>query len=241
MPPGRDEGRKLLENLPMFAGLGKPTLDALVRQAVFVPVRRGQQIVSHADATTDVFIILAGHARIEIHAPDGKLVTLRDVHAGEIVGELSAIDGAPRSASVTATGPGEIARFAAPVFMQILLSDRLLTERVMQYLAGKIREMTNRVFEFGALDVPDRILCELWRLTARGEETPDGILIHPAPTHEIIAHHVASHREAVTRTLSALQAQGILKRGRERLLIRKPELLQERVERALGYPVKNGH
>ena len=69
---------------------------------------RGQQyklnglIVSHKDISGDVFFIVSGTVRVTIYSITGKEITFRDVSAGQMFGELSAIDGKPRSAHVIA-------------------------------------------------------------------------------------------------------------------------------------------
>ena len=109
-----------------------------------------------------------------------------------------------------------------------------LSWSVLVSLASKLREMSNRVFEFGALEVNDRILCELWRVGQSGRPVENGILVEPAPTHETIAYHVASQREVVSRTLARLESEGILEKSRGRILICNPAQLSARVSRILG-------
>jgi hypothetical protein len=82
---------------------------------------------------------------------------------------------------------------------------------VLHHLTARIRELTERVFEFSTLAVRNRVHAELVRL-AREHGGGKQAVIRPAPTHSEMASRISTHREAVTRELSRLHELGIIAR-----------------------------
>ena len=79
-----------------------------------------QLIVSHLENTDEVFFIISGIVRVTIYSKAGKETTFRDVSAGQMFGELSAIDSKPRSAHVIALVPSSIVFVSADEFWYLL-------------------------------------------------------------------------------------------------------------------------
>jgi CRP-like cAMP-binding protein len=91
--------------------------------------------------------------------------------------------------------------------------------RLIELLVGKIRAMSERLFEVSALAVRERIRRELLRLARDGTQFSNGVVIRPAPTHYEIAARIGSHREAVTREVNRLEAAGVVEVRRRHLRI----------------------
>ena len=98
----------------------------------------------------------------------------------------------------------------------------------------KIRELTNRVYEFSSLDVANRTRAELLRLALAGHRQGRSAKIAPAPTHAEIASRVSTHREAVTREINRLSKLGILERQGGALIVKDIERLEDMVHEASG-------
>ena len=89
---------------------------------------------------------------------------------------------------------------------------------LLKHLSAQVRRLTERVFEFSTLLVRDRLIHELLRL-AEAAGGPEGRAeIRPAPTHFELAHRISSHREMVSREMSALAKAGLVEK-REGALI----------------------
>ncbi|MBT8447451.1 MAG: helix-turn-helix domain-containing protein, partial [Gammaproteobacteria bacterium] len=101
-------------------------------------------------------------------------------------------------------------------------------------LALQVRRLSERVIEFSTVGVNDRVHAELLRLAQDGRHDGAEIAISPAPTHADIASRVATHREAVTKELSRLTREGILRKEKGTLVITDLPRLQELVAGALG-------
>jgi CRP-like cAMP-binding protein len=171
--------------------------------------------------------------RISFYAPDGTEVGFRDMRRGEIFGEIAAIDGQTRSASVVALTDVRLGSLRAEAFRDLLRSHPALAETVMRRLARLVRALSDRVVEFSTLAVSNRIHAELLRL-ARENMMGDHAYVDPAPGHALLASRVSTHREAVTREIKRLAADGILKKSGRALIIRDLAALETLVHRPLG-------
>jgi predicted acylesterase/phospholipase RssA len=79
-----------------------PLLDALSREVTWVHLRGGQVLFRQGDPSTSLFIVVSGRLRAVTEKPDGSLRVLNEVAAGESIGEMGLITGAPRSATILA-------------------------------------------------------------------------------------------------------------------------------------------
>lgn len=223
-----------LRDIDLLAGLPPADLDALAKRCAWRRVAAGQEIVGYQDETRDVFFIVGGRVRAVIYSAAGKEVTFRDIGAGQVFGEFSAIDGKPRSANIVALDDSVIAAMPAGVFWQVLTDHREVTAAVLKSLIGQLRALSDRVFEFSTLAVKNRIHAELLRLARDHMRDDNTAVVAPAPTHSDIASRISTHREAVTRELNELARAGLVKRRRGALEICDVPRLARLVEEVDG-------
>lgn len=200
----------ILKESGFFAGLSTEDLAALAARCRWRTARAGELIIGHRDQSRDVLFLLSGLVRVNIYAHSGRQVTFRDIRPGDVFGELSAIDGKPRSASVESLVPSTLMVMPQAVFLDMLQSHPTVMIETLCRLTALIRSLTDRVVEISTLAVRNRVQAELVRL-ARDHGGCDGV-IRPAPTHAEIASRISTHREAVTRELSRLEGLGLIAR-----------------------------
>ncbi len=104
----------------------------------------------------------------------------------------------------------------------------------MKQLAGSVRGLTERVFEFSALAVRNRVHAELLRLARNHMTGENTSKIQPAPTHAELASRISTHREAVTRELNRLSKDGLIERQASSLVIHDVERLANLVQNVVG-------
>ena len=109
-----------LSNIQFFEGLSARELDSLAKGCRWRRYTAGQQIIGHQDETKDVYFVVSGSVRVTIYSAPGKEVMFRDLGSGKSFGELSAIDGEPRSASVIALTRSILAAMPADRFHRAL-------------------------------------------------------------------------------------------------------------------------
>ena len=184
----------------------------LMTRARTVRVRKGQSVLARSEAAGDVFIVQDGQLQVVLYAADGREVSLRELGAGQLFGELSAMDGQARSVGVVAASDARLLAIAPDAFRRAVLTNPEAADWLIRRLTTQVRGLTDRVFELSALNVRARLHCELLRLARSREAGSDA-----APTHAELANRIGTHREAVTRELAVLAERNIIKAGRKRL------------------------
>jgi CRP/FNR family cyclic AMP-dependent transcriptional regulator len=224
---------RTLSEIEFFAGLSADELEALAPLCRWRLYEAGQQIIGHLDYTSDIFFIVSGRVRVIVYSASGKEVMFRDLGAGKTFGELAAIDGNVRSASVVALTGCVLATMTAEGFHRVLQDHPDVARRIMAYLVGLVRRLSDRVVEFSVLAVRNRIHAELLRLARERDLSGNEAFIAPAPTHAEIASRVSTHREAVTREFNALSRDGLIERRDGGLVIHDVARLAHLVEKVL--------
>jgi CRP/FNR family transcriptional regulator, cyclic AMP receptor protein len=214
-----------LRKVKLLQGVSQERLASLAGQCRWRTVEPGQGIVARNSRERDVHFIVSGRVRVTSFSAGGRQVTFRDEEAGEMFGDLAAIDGQPRSADVLALDTVLVASLTPEDFRQLIAEEPLVRERVLQRLAGLVRLLSERVIELSTLGVQNRIHAELLRLARLGGVSGKQARIDPAPKHLDIASQVSTYREQVTRELSLLTKQGLLaKDGNALVLLDVPQL-----------------
>ena len=214
-----------LRNVKLLVGLSAERLEWVAASCRWWPVAADQKIVTRNSLDTEVHFIVSGRVRVTTFSAGGKRVTFRDEDAGEMFGDIAALDGKPRSADVVALESVLVASMQSAVFLELVATEQIVRERVLRRLANLVRLLSDRVIELSTLGVQNRIHAELLRLARQTGASGTQASIDPAPKHLDVASQVSTNREQVTRELSLLVRQGLLARdGRALVLLDVPRL-----------------
>ncbi|HEX9708153.1 MAG TPA: helix-turn-helix domain-containing protein, partial [Steroidobacteraceae bacterium] len=173
--------------------------------------------------------MIAGTVRVSAPAGRGRQFILRDIPAGEVFGEHSAIDGRARFADVLAVRESLLASMPPEAFRAILANHASVREHVLRRLSGSVRELADRLIDLGAQPVRSRVWLELLRLARLAGVQANVARIEHAPAHRDIASHVGTAREEVSRELSRLGRKGLLERAGRALVLRDVAALEQLV------------
>jgi CRP-like cAMP-binding protein len=223
-----------LERIGIFSKLPPEGMARLQKRCAWRRYEPGESIVDHLDASRDVYFITSGDARATLYSVSGTVVTFTDLGPGEMFGEIAAIDGGPRSASIEARTRCIIAAMPAAAFREVLHSEPEVAQALLGRMAGRIRVLTTRIYEFSALAVGNRIQAEILRLATAARREGKSARIDTAPTHAELASRVSTHREAVTRELNRLAKLGVIEQQGRTLVIRDVDRLAQMVHAATG-------
>lgn len=222
-----------MRQIDLFSDLGGEERELLAKRCSWQRYETGELVVSQNDRSTDVYLIAFGRVRVTLYSNAGREVSFRELAAGESFGELSAIDGAARSAHVITLHETMLGTMPAAVFAETLKQHPEVMWAVLNKLTKLVRALSERVFEFATLGVNNRIHAELLR-RARVDEQDERGIIDPAPTHAEIASVISTHREAVTREINKLAKDGLLLKGHGRLEVTDMSRLRQMVDEAVG-------
>jgi CRP-like cAMP-binding protein len=218
-----------LEGVRMLAPLPLAERNAIAERCTGRRYRTGAMVVSSEANDDEVYFLLSGSCRVSYFSSSGREVSFRDQEPGEMFGEISAIDGRGRSATVVARAESTLAVLQRDDFLDLIYQHQKLAHATLVHLTTIIRNLSNRVIEFSTLGVKNRIHAELLRIAGDAAEGAEHVVITPSPRHADIAARVSTHREAVTREFSELQKAGIIERTGNRLRICNLNALRQMV------------
>jgi CRP-like cAMP-binding protein len=214
-----------LRRVQLFRRLSDDQIRRLDGRCLWRRYQFRDEVLGHGDPGTDVYFVAAGLVRAVIRADGSREIILGDIGAGEFFGELAAIDGRPRSASIVAVTGATLGRMPAAVFRETLDEHPDVRSQVLALLAARIRLLDNRISELATMDVRHRVYAELLRLS-RPEGGGNGrAVVSPPPFHAEIAARISARREAVTRELRALENAGLVERRRGAIVLTNVQAL----------------
>ena len=203
---------------PYFRTFDSDTCKVLDRQCIWLRTTAGAWILDQSANDRDVYFIMSGQLRAVYNIARQDLI-FNDMNAGSIFGEMAAIDGAPRAASVFAIVDFVVAKMPAQIFVETMFSHRPLCEAVVKTLIERLRAMSGRVSELGALNVRSRVHAELLRLARRDREDPRRAIIVTPPNQSELAARINTRRETVSREINAMERNGLIERRRGAIVI----------------------
>jgi CRP/FNR family cyclic AMP-dependent transcriptional regulator len=208
-----------LKNVQLLEGLSLAKLEELARLCRWRRYLADEQILSREAADNDVYLIVAGRIRVTAFSAAGREVVFGDMRSGQWFGDFAAIDGLSRSADVVAVEDTLVASMTPALFRRVLHENIDVCDRVLRRLVNSVRELTERVYDFSTLGVQNRVHAELLRLARHAGITDNAACIDPAPRHSDMAAQISTSREQVTRELSALAKQGLVRRAGAALIV----------------------
>ena len=215
-----------LDGIEILAPLTLQHRATLGRRCAWRRYAAGEVIIDRDETGNDVLFVAEGRVRVVNYAPSGREVAYGLVEAGGVVGELAAIDGKPRSASVVAVSPCRIAVLSASAFMALLAEEGRVAVCVLGHLAGIIRENDERITELATVGAMQRVYRALLRLAVPDPERSEGLRVDGLPTQEQLAAEIGTTRETVARVLAQLMRAKITQRRGRTLYIHDADQLE---------------
>jgi CRP/FNR family transcriptional regulator, cyclic AMP receptor protein len=222
-PPSARMEHRSLAKIPLFSGMPLEEVRALDARCFWKRVGGGEWVIDYQAEGEDVYFVFSGLARV-VMVSAGREMILRDIREGEYFGHYSAIDGKARSAAIVAITDAVVARMPATVLWEAIHRYEKVREGVLRDLVADIRTANQRAHEQANFDVRKRLCAELIRLS---RTTGEGrVVVSPPPTHAEFAARISTHREAVTKTLSALEREGMIARSPAAIVLINPAQLR---------------
>ncbi|HLU73538.1 MAG TPA: Crp/Fnr family transcriptional regulator [Nonomuraea sp.] len=188
---------------------------------------RGATVMSEGDTSDWVLVLTEGRVKVSSHTTAGTEVVLAVRGPGGLIGEMSAIDGSPRSATVTALEP--ISGIVVSDFPGFLQQHGRIAVLLMRIVTGRLRDSDRKRIEYGAFDTTGRVATRLIELAERyGEQTSAGVRVALPLSQDELAGWTGASREAVSKALRSLRDRGLIETGRRRVTIHDLEGLRKR-------------
>jgi CRP/FNR family cyclic AMP-dependent transcriptional regulator len=221
-----------LVRLPFFHGADPAIMARAAPLARWISVEANRLVVDFGDDDNDVFLVVNGALRVLIRTPLGQEMILCDVGPGDVFGEVAAIDGTDRSASVVALRETRLCRLPAAAFLDIALHAPEVGTRLLRTLTMRLRREDERLFELTALPVRERLAAELLRLS---RPRSDGSrVISPPPPQHVIAARIGARRETVSLSLRSLSERNLVEVSARAIGLPRPDDLRAWIDARLN-------
>ena len=215
--------QSFLRKVPLFEGLKEEELEAIASETVTRSISKDQVIILAEEEGDALFIIADGQVKVSIVSEDGREVILSLLGEGAVFGDLSLLDGKPRSANVVATQDTELYMVRRADFLQLIYKVPQIAVGLLAELVARLRKTDRKIEGLALLDVTSRISETLLQLAdEQGSETKFGVSLEERPTHQQLASMSGTTRETVSRVLKRLEGQGyISSEGRSITILRE--------------------
>ena len=188
---------------------------------------KGEAIFHEGDDPGGVIAIVTGRAKVAASGVAGRDVVLRFAGTGELLGELSAIAGRPRTATVTALDDLETVAMRTADFQRFVESHPRVAPLVFERLALLLAEADRQLVDFATRDVTARIAGRLVELAeTSGEPVEGGVRITLPISQDELGAWAGASREAVARSLHLLRELGWIETRRRQITVRNADGLR---------------
>ena len=208
-------------------GLG----DTLRREGHLRHFRRGQSLFTEGDRAERVFLIERGWVMISCMSAEGREIVLGLRGSGDIIGELSTLDGEARSATALAVADVD-AIVASGTVLTKALEQPVAARELIGVLAARLRDADRKRLQFATLDTLGRVAERLLELSERfGHASEDGVTVEMPFSQEQLASWCGASREATVKALAALRSLKCISTGRQTLVIHDMDALSGHAQR----------
>ena len=216
-----------LNKIPLLAGVDAQTLAQVAAVMQIRTVERGHYVLHKGSVGDYLLFVLTGRLQAVDPTEDGREVGLNFLAPGDYFGELSIIDGLPRSASVVASENSMIALLPRAQALNLIYHTPVVVERLLKRMATSLRTATNYQVILGIPNAFQRVFALLNQFA---EIAPGGlVLIQKMPTQQEIANMTNTSRETVSRAIHVLIQNGVVEKDMRRLIVRHPEALRKAI------------
>ena len=202
----------VLKRIPLFRALDAAALAFLTAQASFRRCAAREEIVQQDEPARAVYLIDRGRASVSVTGRDGRAVTIRELGPGEIIGEVSLLDGGPPSATVMALVKTDLVAIDRAAFTDLLEQRPQVAVALLPVLASRLRRLTSWADDLAGLPLPARLAkCLLGIVSDHGQSVgPSRLRINQKISQEDLARRVGVTRESVNKHLRRLERTGIV-------------------------------
>ena len=212
--------RTLLAKVSIFNGLDGTALENLGDKLKVVTFAKDGVIVSQDDPGDSMFIIKKGRVKVVLYGDSGREVILSILREGDFFGEMSLLDGQPRSANVIATIESEMLVLSRDDFVEHLEAQPGTALNILAAMSHRLRHADEVIGNLALLDVYGRVARVLIGLASSdGQTTDEGVVIKERPTQQDLASMIGTSRETVSRVLGEFQRRGFLSMQGKKILL----------------------
>lgn len=225
----------LLKGVELFSELNEEQLAMLADLVVVQDFNRDETVVLEGDDSMQaLYLIASGSVQVYITGVDGRETILSFLERGDFFGEMSLIDGEPRSASVRTVTDAQMMIIRRESFIQLIRQSPEISMSLLSELSKRLRKANKQIGSLSTMSVSGRVagtllnLMEERGIRIHADNGNMVTVIHNRPTQQQLADMSGTTRETVSRICSMLvKANAIAMTGKD-IVIFDENVLQEK-------------
>ena len=221
----------ILRQCALFEHADEAALTEVARRLRRRNFRRNEVIFHQGDPGDSLHVVQAGAIKIVLPSTEGEEAIIATLRPGDFFGELSLLDGAPRSATAVALEASETLALPRDAFRELLDHDPGLRDALLAGLAHELRRVTGQVEELHFLDLAGRLAMRLSRLARDADPTSDEVRLDWPYTQSDLASMIGGTRQSVNKLLSELVDDGLVRIERDTIVIPSVSALARQADR----------
>ncbi|MDF3936126.1 Crp/Fnr family transcriptional regulator [Pseudomonas citronellolis] len=209
-----------LDSLAPFVGCSGDEREAILRQASMRSLRSGATLFEQGQPAGAFFLLLHGRLKATRLTADGQRVLVRLVNPGELFGYARALGRHDYPASACATRDSLLLAWPTRLWEPLLARHPGFALSALQAIGGRLQEAHLRFCELATEDVERRVAHAVLRLARQsGRDEEAGVRIDFPISRQDIAEMTGTTLHSVSRLLCAWEALGLVRGGRQKLLV----------------------
>ncbi len=231
MPTMPDSSTKLgqtLAKVPLFSGLTESELGFLAQRTVTRRYSAGEMVFGEGESCSGLYVVESGNVRIFKSSASGREQVLSIDGPGSSIAEIPVFDGGTYPASAAAVDDLALLFVSKQDFQALCLAHPQVPLKVLRVVGARLRRLVGIIEELSFSTVRHRLASYLLRLAQKsGKRTAAGVEVILPMTNQELAAQIGTVRELVSRNLSRLQAEGMLRIDGRTILICNLKALEE--------------
>lgn len=202
---------ELLRNVSLFDQLSDEQLEHILSIAERQTIPGNTVLFHENDHGASFYVILKGSIKIFKRSASGEEKVLTMLQSGDSFGELSLIDGRPRSASAATLEPTTVLVVTERAFHDLLRANFDITRRIMAELCQRLRDTNQHVHDLTFLDSRTRVIKNLILLANRhGRRNGHLIVIRMPLNYDELAQMAGVQKHVLAEVIRDVEERGIL-------------------------------
>jgi CRP-like cAMP-binding protein len=207
--------RDFLRTVTVFSELDDSTLASVVSVCHVKKVEKGQFLFFQEDPGEGVYIVRKGCVSIRLSTADGRELVINEMYPGDLFGDIGSILAQARTASAVVHQRGEVLYIQQVDFLRLVDCQPKVMHKLLELLAERLRECTQRESALAFLDAPARVA----RLLVDAASKPVSLGGLVTIGQEDIAQHIGATRQTVAKILGQWRRAGWIITGRGRIMV----------------------
>lgn len=222
----------VLRRVALFADLSDTEIAFLAQRAVPRRFAAGELIFSEGDPCPGLFVVESGRVRIFKSSPSGREQVLAIEGPFSSIAELPVFDGGNFPASTAALDEASLLFVSKQDFHSLCLVHPKVALKVLRVVGKRLRGLVSIIEELSFTTVRSRLISMLLRLARQHGKgaAGGGVRITLPASNQELAAHIGTVRELVSRNLSRLQAEGLIRMDGRELIIPDVDALKAQLE-----------